>query len=48
VFVASASEARIWPVDLLTAAKERKPRDLTPTERERFDLGLGRSKAVDH
>jgi WD40 repeat protein len=31
------SSARIWPVDLLSAARARKPRDLTEAERKRFD-----------
>jgi WD40 repeat protein len=30
---------RLWPVDLLGAAKPRKPRDLTPEEVERFEIG---------
>jgi hypothetical protein len=30
--------ACIWPIDLLSAAKERKPRDVTPDERERFEI----------
>jgi WD40 repeat protein len=38
VFVVSSGEARIWPVDLLAAAKQRKPRDLTRAERDRFEL----------
>jgi len=36
---ASADEtARLWPADPLATAIERKPRDLTPGERARFDL----------
>jgi WD40 repeat protein/tRNA A-37 threonylcarbamoyl transferase component Bud32 len=39
VFAVSIGEASIWPVDILAAAKERKPRDMTLVERERFELG---------
>jgi WD40 repeat protein len=38
VLVGFWGEARVWPVDLLAAAKQRKPRDLTQAERERFEL----------
>ena len=31
--------ARIWPVDILTAALKRKPRELTPDEVEFYDIG---------
>jgi WD40 repeat protein len=30
--------ARIWPVDLLPIAENRRPRDLTPEERDRFEI----------
>jgi WD40 repeat protein len=39
VFASSASSARLWPIDLLSAARARKPRELTPEERERFEIG---------
>jgi hypothetical protein len=29
---------RTWPVDFLSAARSRRPRDLTPRERARFEL----------
>ena len=29
---------RAWPVDFLSAARARRPRDLTPAERARFEL----------
>jgi WD40 repeat protein len=32
-------KARLWPVDLLSAAQARKPRDLTPEERKQFKIG---------
>jgi WD40 repeat protein len=31
--------ARLWPVDPLPLAVARKPRELTPEERERFEVG---------
>jgi WD40 repeat protein len=31
---------RLWPVDPLPLARARKPRDLTPAERQRFDVPL--------
>jgi WD40 repeat protein len=31
-------ELRLWPVDLLAAAEAWKPRELTPEERERFEV----------
>ncbi len=37
-FVVCFGEARVWPVDLLAAAKQRKPRHLTQAERDRFEL----------
>jgi WD40 repeat protein len=40
--VVTASEdgaARVWPADLWPAILRRKPRDLSPAERERFDVG---------
>jgi WD40 repeat protein len=39
IFVHGPTMARFWPVDFLGEALRRKPRDLTPAERERFDLG---------
>jgi WD40 repeat protein len=33
-------KARVWPADLWPLILRRKPRELTPTERERFDIGL--------
>src|SRR5262249_40641168 len=32
--------ARIWPVDVLSFFKQRKPRELTPAERERYEIGV--------
>jgi WD40 repeat protein len=34
-----AGEVRLWPVDLVAAAEERKPRELTPEERQHFEIG---------
>jgi hypothetical protein len=31
-----AFEVRMWPVDPLPLAEARKPRDLTPEERQRY------------
>jgi WD40 repeat protein len=31
-------DLRLWPVDPLAAAKRRKPRELTPAERQRFEV----------
>jgi WD40 repeat protein len=31
-------ESRLWPVDPLPTAIQRKPRELTPAERERFAI----------
>jgi WD40 repeat protein len=31
--------ARLWPVDFLAAARERRLRDLTAQERQRFEIG---------
>jgi WD40 repeat protein len=36
--------ARIWPVDPLPLAQARKPRDLTPAERERFEIRAGQTQ----
>ena len=39
--VATASTdplARVWPVDLLPEFEQRKPRELTPLERQRYEL----------
>jgi WD40 repeat protein/serine/threonine protein kinase len=33
------SSARIWPVDLFSAALARKPRDLTTAERKHYEVG---------
>jgi len=35
----SRSSARIWPVDLLSGALARKPRELTAAERMRYEIG---------
>src|SRR5262249_26568720 len=35
----SISRARLWPVDIVAAARARKPRDLTPEERQRYEIG---------
>jgi WD40 repeat protein len=35
----STAKARVWPLDLLAAAKERRPRELTAEEREQFNIG---------
>jgi WD40 repeat protein len=32
--------ARVWPVDVVPAFEKRKPRELTPAERVRFELQL--------
>jgi WD40 repeat protein len=39
VFTVSRGFARLWPLDPLAAAEQRKPRDLTAAERERFLIG---------
>jgi hypothetical protein len=31
--------ARLWPLDLLDAARQHRPRELTAEERERFEIG---------
>jgi WD40 repeat protein len=31
--------ARLWPIDVLDIARQRKPRELTAEERERFEIG---------
>jgi WD40 repeat protein len=41
LFTRSDTEARLWPVDFLAAARQRKPRELTAAERERFEIGGG-------
>jgi len=42
------SSARIWPVDLLSAALARKPRELTAAERKRYEIGgMEKSGAED-
>lgn len=38
VFTLTREGARRWPVDILSFAKTRKPRDLTPDERRRFEV----------
>jgi hypothetical protein len=30
--------ARVWPVDLIPEFDRRKPRELTPQERDRYEL----------
>lgn len=30
--------ARVWPVDLIPEFEKRKPRELTPQERDRYEL----------
>jgi WD40 repeat protein len=47
VFVVSSQDARIWPVDLLAVAKQRKPRELTPAERDQFELTPDSSQSGD-
>jgi WD40 repeat protein len=37
-FAGNPSLTRVWPVDFLAAARARRPRDLTPEERARFEL----------
>jgi WD40 repeat protein len=39
LFIIAGGSARRWPVDLLSAARERRPRDFLPAERERFEVG---------
>jgi WD40 repeat protein len=39
VFTVAGDEARLWPVNPLAAAEQRKPRELTPAERDRFEIG---------
>jgi WD40 repeat protein len=34
----STAKARVWPIDLLAAAKARRPRELTAEEREQFGI----------
>jgi WD40 repeat protein len=38
ILMVSNYEARLWPVDPLATAQERQPRELTSTERERFEI----------
>jgi WD40 repeat protein len=42
----ATSKVRLWPVDPLTAAKSRKPRELTVEERERFEIGAAEPGAA--
>jgi len=39
VFTRGDLEVRLWAVDFLAEARQRKPRELTATERERFEVG---------
>jgi WD40 repeat protein len=39
VLAESWADARLWPLDLLEAARQRRPRDPTPAECERFEIG---------
>jgi len=39
VFTRGDIEARLWAVDFLAEARQRKPRELTAAERERFEIG---------
>ena len=39
VLASSHYECRVFPVEPLSAAQERLPRELTPAERERFEIG---------
>jgi WD40 repeat protein len=41
---ASDGVTRWWPVDPLAAARERRPRELTPAERESYDIAAGASR----
>lgn len=38
VFTRAGQQVRLWPVDVLAAARARQPRALTAAERERFEL----------
>jgi hypothetical protein len=40
----SVSRARLWPVDILAAARARKPRDLTPDEKQHYEIGTSGAK----
>jgi WD40 repeat protein len=49
-YVATASAdgtARIWPLDPVSLALSRKPRELSPEERERFGIGEDTKPQVD-
>jgi WD40 repeat protein len=39
VLTVVGDEARLWPVNPLPVAEQRKPRELTPAERKRFEIG---------
>jgi WD40 repeat protein len=39
VLTVAGDEARLWPVNPLAAAEQRKPRELTPAEKGRFEIG---------
>jgi WD40 repeat protein len=39
VFTRGDLEARLWAVDFLAEARQRKPRELTAAEREHFEIG---------
>jgi WD40 repeat protein len=42
ITASSDGTARLWPVDARAAALASRPRELTPEERARFEVGLGR------
>jgi WD40 repeat protein/tRNA A-37 threonylcarbamoyl transferase component Bud32 len=39
LFIIAGGSGRRWPVDLLGAATERRPRDFLPSERDHFEVG---------
>jgi WD40 repeat protein len=41
LFTRGDTEARLWSVDFLAEARQRKPRELTAAERERFEVDSG-------
>jgi WD40 repeat protein len=40
----SIPRARLWPIDIVAAARARQPRDLTPEERQRYEIGTTGAK----
>ena len=47
VLTVPGDEARMWPVNPLAAAEQRKPRELTPAEKERFEIGAVEQPRAD-